>query len=71
MFSVGYFLIGVPGAFILGPVVAILSIVPYLALIGLPISVSLLALQGHDGFRGEWWWIAVVLSMQVVGVIDR
>ena len=57
VFSVGYFLIGVPGAFILGPVVAILSIVPYLALIGLPISVSLLALQGHDGFRGEWWWI--------------
>ena len=57
VFSIGYFLIGVPGAFILGPVVAILSIVPYLALIGLPISVSLLALQGHDGFRGEWWWI--------------
>ena len=57
VFSIGYFLIGVPGAFILGPVVAVLSIVPYLALIGLPISVSLLALQGHDGFRGEWWWI--------------
>ena len=57
VFSIGYFLIGVPGAFILGPVVAILSIVPYLALIGLPISVSLLALQGHEGFRGEWWWI--------------
>lgn len=57
VFSIGYFLIGVPGAFILGPVVAILSIVPYLALIGLPISVSLLALQGHDGMRGEWWWI--------------
>lgn len=57
VFSVGYFLIGVPGAFLLGPAVAILSIVPYLALIGLPISVTLLALQGHDGFRGEWWWI--------------
>lgn len=57
VFSIGYFLIGVPGAFILGPVVAILSIVPYLALIGLPISVSLLALQGHEGFRGEWWWV--------------
>lgn len=57
VFSIGYFLIGVPGAFILGPVVAILSIVPYLALIGLPISISLLALQGHAGFRGEWWWV--------------
>lgn len=57
VFSIGYFIIGVPGAFILGPVVAVLSVVPYLALIGLPISVSLLALQGHEGFRGEWWWI--------------
>jgi predicted PurR-regulated permease PerM len=57
VFSIGYFIIGVPGAFILGPVVAILSVVPYLALIGLPISISLLALQGHEGFRGEWWWI--------------
>lgn len=59
VFSIGYFIIGVPGAFILGPLVAVLSIVPYLALIGLPISVTLLALQGHgDGdMRGEWWWI--------------
>lgn len=59
VFSIGYFLIGVPGAFILGPLVAVLSVVPYLALIGLPISVSLLALQSFpDGsFRGEWWWI--------------
>lgn len=57
VFSIGYFIIGVPGAFILGPLVAVLSIVPYLALIGLPISISLLALEGHGGMRGEWWWI--------------
>lgn len=57
VFSIGYFIIGVPGAFILGPAVAILSIVPYLALIGLPISISLLWLQGHSGVRGEMWWV--------------
>lgn len=57
VFSVGYFLIGVPGAFLLGPAVAILSIVPYLALVGLPVSVGLLWLEGHTGFRGEWWWV--------------
>lgn len=58
VFTVGYLIIGVPAAFILGPVVAILSIVPYLALVGLPISAVLLALegQGNTGFRGEWWW---------------
>lgn len=57
VFSVAYFAIGVPGAFILGPVVAVLSIVPYLALVGLPISVSLLWLEGHTGLRGQWWWV--------------
>lgn len=57
VFSIGFFLIGVPGAFILGPVVALLSIVPYLALIGVPIAVSLLWLQGYGGFRGELWWV--------------
>lgn len=57
IFSIGFFLIGVPGAFILGPFIAILSIVPYLALVGVPIAISLLWLQGHSGFRGEIWWV--------------
>jgi predicted PurR-regulated permease PerM len=57
VFSVAYFLIGVPAAFIVGPVVAILSIVPYLALVGLPVSVGLLWLEGHTGVRGQWWWV--------------
>ncbi len=57
IFSIGFFLIGVPGAFILGPIVAILSIVPYLALIGVPIAVALLWLQSYGGFRGEIWWV--------------
>jgi predicted PurR-regulated permease PerM len=57
VFSIGFFIIGVPGAFILGPAVAVLSIVPYLALIGVPIAVSLLWLQGYSGIRGEIWWV--------------
>lgn len=57
VFSLGYFAIGVPGAFILGPLVAVLSIVPYLALVGLPVSVGLLWLEGHSGLRGQWWWV--------------
>ncbi|MEM1331085.1 MAG: AI-2E family transporter [Planctomycetota bacterium] len=57
VFTAAYFAIGVPASFILGPVVAILSIVPYLALVGLPVSVLLLALESHDGLRGQWYWI--------------
>ncbi|MEZ6319345.1 MAG: AI-2E family transporter [Phycisphaerales bacterium] len=57
VFSVGYWIIGVPAAFILGPVVAILSIVPYLALVGLPISIGLLWLENRTGFRGNILWV--------------
>ncbi len=57
VFTIGYWIIGVPAAFILGPVVAILSIVPYMALIGVPISIILLWLEAHTGMRGHWIWI--------------
>ena len=57
VFTLGYWLMGVPAAFVLGPVIAIFSIVPYLALVGIPISITLLWLEGHTGFKGEWWWI--------------
>ena len=57
VFSIGYWAIGVPAAFILGPAVAVLSIVPYLALVGLPISVALLWLEAHSGIRGNMLWV--------------
>lgn len=70
IFSIGFFLIGVPGAFILGPIVAILSIVPYLALVGIPIAVSLLWLQGfpEGSFRNTiWWTIGAPVAMYFIG----
>ena len=57
VFTVGYLIIGVPAAFILGPVVAILSIVPYMALIGVPISIVLLWLDNKTGLRGNLMWV--------------
>ena len=57
VFTIGYLIIGVPAAFIVGPIVAILSIVPYLALVGIPISITLLWLEGQTGFRAHWLWI--------------
>lgn len=56
-FSAAYWIIGVPAALIVGPSVAVLSIVPYLALIGIPVSIVLLWLEGHTGVRGAWWWV--------------
>lgn len=56
-FTVGYWLIGVPAPLLLGPAVAILSIVPYAALVGIPISITLLWLEPSVGFRAELWWV--------------
>lgn len=56
--SVAYLLIGVPGAFIVGPLVGVLSIVPYLSLVGIPITILLLFLdpQGFFAFQDHWLW---------------
>ncbi len=58
IFSIAYLALGVPAGIILGLVVGILSIVPYLALIGIPISILLLFLDGPtSGLRSEWWFM--------------
>ncbi len=57
VFSIGYYLIGVPAAILVGFGVGVLSVVPYLALVGIPLSVGLMLLAGPEtGFRSEWWW---------------
>ncbi len=57
IFSILYWFIGVPTPILLGFAVGFLSIVPYLALIAVPISIGMLWLDGPGGFRGEIWWI--------------
>ena len=58
LFTIAYWIIGVPAPMILGPIVGILSIVPYLALVGIPISVVLLLLEPSGvAWQGAWWWI--------------
>lgn len=56
-YSVGYFLIGVPAPFLLGPIVAILALFPYVSGVGVPIAILLLYLEPHTGIRAEWWWV--------------
>lgn len=56
VFTVGYWIVGVPVPLILGPAVAVLSIVPYLAIVGIPISIVLLYIEPNGGFMDAWWW---------------
>lgn len=73
IFTIAYFIIGVPGALFLGFAVGFLSIIPYLALIGIPVSIALLFLDGPSiGFRSEWWFMlfAPVLVYFIVQALD-
>lgn len=58
-YSVGFLLIGVPMPLILGPAIAVLSIVPYAALLGFPFVIVFLWLEPHEGIRGATWWVLV------------
>lgn len=58
MFTIAYWLIGVPAPLIFGPLVGILCIVPYVALLGIPITIAALAIDnsGFFAFQQTWWW---------------
>ncbi|MEQ9095604.1 MAG: AI-2E family transporter [Phycisphaerales bacterium] len=73
IFTIAYWLIGVPAPLIFGPLVGILSIVPYVALLGIPLTITALALDnsGWFAFQGTWWWtlgapVAVYFAGQAV-----
>ncbi len=54
--SFGYLAIGAKGWLLLGIGVGILSLVPYLSLIGIPLGIAVMLLDPVEGFRGAWWW---------------
>lgn len=72
VFSVGYAALGVPASILLGIGVAFLSIVPYLAVVGIPVSIVLLWLEGHTGIRGQVWFVlgAPVVLYYLVQTLD-
>lgn len=58
LFTLAYALIGVPAPLILGPIVGVLSVVPYLALAGIPVSILLMLLEpAGEGVRASLWWM--------------
>jgi predicted PurR-regulated permease PerM len=58
-FVIAYWLIGVPAPLLVGLLVGVLSIVPYLSLIGIPISIGLMWIGDTSGasWHQEWWWV--------------
>jgi predicted PurR-regulated permease PerM len=65
-FTIAYWLAGVPMPLLLGPIVGMLCIVPYMQLIGVPVAMLLMWLGGVEGpiiapelcsGSGGLWWI--------------
>lgn len=79
IYATGWTIVGVPYGLVLGLVVGMLSVVPYLAAIGLPAAWILLALSliahpeqggwyvamGSDGAPAITWWMVLVLPWTV------
>ncbi|MEM7622043.1 MAG: AI-2E family transporter [Planctomycetota bacterium] len=57
--AIGFTLIGVPAAIPLGFVTGVLAIAPYAAIVGVPVAIVLLWVEGHTGLRGNIWWVIV------------
>ncbi len=56
-YTLAYWVIGVPAWLVVGPIVGLLTLLPYAAGIGIPIAMLLLWLDPSAGIRGEWYWI--------------
>lgn len=59
LYAIGWMIVGVPYGLILGLIVGVLSLVPYLAAIGLPVAWILLALQLISHPDPNSWYLAV------------
>lgn len=74
-FTLGYWLIGAPAPFLLGPVVGVLSIAPYISLLGLPITIGAMFVDPQPllgAWQAEVWWILLgpFLVYQIGQIID-
>jgi predicted PurR-regulated permease PerM len=74
LFTIAYLIIGVPAAFIVGPIVGLLTLVPYGASVGMPVAMLLMALNPtlQNDIRDSWWFIvgAPMLVQGISQVLD-
>jgi predicted PurR-regulated permease PerM len=71
-YTIGFAFMGVPAALLLGGLIAILSLMPYAVVVGIPVVIVLLWLETQTGFRGEWWFVlgAPIVWYQIGQTLD-
>lgn len=56
--TVAYFIIGVPVPLLLGPIVGMLFLVPFLHIVGMPIAMLAMWLEPSGAsWQTAWWWV--------------
>ncbi len=71
--TIGYWLIGAPAPLLLGPLVGVLSIVPYVGLVGIPITIVMMLIQPSPvAWQQAWWWVllAPIGVYQLAQILD-
>jgi predicted PurR-regulated permease PerM len=73
VFGFGYWIIGVPAGIVLGLVVGVLALLPYISVVGVPAAILLMFLDPPTGFRGAWWWMigAPVVVYGIGQILDE
>jgi predicted PurR-regulated permease PerM len=56
--TIAYWLIGTPAPLVLGPVIGLLFIVPFIHVLGVPVAMLLMWLEPSGvAWQQNWWWI--------------
>ncbi|MEM7308332.1 MAG: AI-2E family transporter [Planctomycetota bacterium] len=71
-YTIGFWVIGVPAPLLLGPIVAVITLIPYAALLAIPVVMVLMWLEGNTGVRGGFWWILIApfVLYQIGQILD-
>ncbi len=73
IYTLGYLFVGVPAWLIVGPIVGILTLVPYAAGVFAPVAMLLMALDtSGPAWQNSWWWtiLAPLLVLTASQLLD-
>jgi predicted PurR-regulated permease PerM len=64
VYTIGYWIVGVPAPLIMGPLVGLVTLIPYVALIGMPVCSLLMALEPSGvEWQMQWWWVLLAPAL--------
>lgn len=59
-FTLAYWLIGVPAPILVGIIVGLLCLIPYISMVGVPLTMLLMWLEPSGvSWQATWWWIVL------------